>query len=251
VLNLFSTGSYKLVVVFAVSLLAAGIAPAQNAAGAETNSRLAVSALPAQPGANGSAALTAALPTAANASRPAGPLPQSYSDNEEPITIVQRLRWIGVSTFGWQSLAWGVVSAGVGTAEDHPQEYGGHWQGFGDRYGTRLGGVATSNVMEAGLGAIWGEDPRYKPEPEKSFGGRIGSVVYQTFFTRKADGNFSPAYARYLAIPGSNFLTNTWRVQDEADTAHALERTGFGFAGSMGSNAFHEFWPSVKSHLHM
>jgi hypothetical protein len=252
VLNLLSTRSYKLVVVFVVALAAAGIAAAQNAAGTGTSDALDVSALPAQPPeASGAPDPTAALPTAANASRPA-PAPDtgSWGDNADEITVVQRLRWITVSTIGWQSLAWGVVSAGVGTAENHPQEYGTHWNGFADRYGIRLSGVVTSNVTEAGLGEIWGENPRYKPEPEKSFGGRIESVVYQTFFTRRADGNFEPAYARFIAIPGSNFMSNTWRVKDEADTPHALERTGYGFAGAMGSNAFHEFWPSVKSHLH-
>jgi hypothetical protein len=252
VLNLLATRSYRLVVVFVAALAAAGIAAAQNVAalGPSDNS-LDVSALPAQPEASGAPDPTAALPTAANASRPA-PAPDtgSWSDNADEITLVQRLRWVTVSTLGWQSLAWGVVSAGVGTAENHPQEYGTHWNGFADRYGIRLSGVVTSNVTEAGLGEIWGENPRYKPEPEKSFGGRIESVIYQTFFTRRADGNFEPAYARFIAIPGSNFMSNTWRVKDEADTPHALERTGYGFAGAMGSNAFHEFWPSVKSHLH-
>jgi hypothetical protein len=251
VLNLLSNRACKLVVVFVVALAAAGIAAAQNTAGTGTSDTLDVSALPAQPEANGASDPTAALPTAANASRPA-PAPDtgSWSDNADQITFVQRLRWITVSTIGWQSLAWGVVSAGVGTAENHPQEYGTHWNGFADRYGIRLSGVVTSNVTEAGLGEIWGENPRYKPEPEKSFGGRVESVIYQTFFTRRADGNFEPAYARFIAIPGTNFMSNTWRVQDEADTPHALERTGFGFAGAMGGNAFHEFWPSVKSHLH-
>ncbi|MGB9069192.1 MAG: hypothetical protein WCC21_11545 [Candidatus Acidiferrales bacterium] len=251
-LNLLSTRSYKLVVVFVVALAVAGTAAAQNVAGTGTNDNaLDATALPAQPEASGVSDATAALPTAANASRPA-PAPDtgSWSDNADEITLVQRLRWITVSTLGWQSLAWGVVSAGVGTAENHPQEYGTHWNGFADRYGIRLSGVVTSNVTEAGLGEIWGENPRYKPEPEKSFGGRIESVIYQTFFTRRADGNFEPAYARFIAIPGSNFMSNTWRVKDEADTPHALERTGYGFAGAMGSNAFHEFWPSVKSHLH-
>jgi hypothetical protein len=252
VLNLLSTRSYKLVVVFVAALAAAGIAAAQNVAALGTSDNsLDVSALPAQPEASGAPDPTAGLPTAANASRPA-PAPDtgSWSDNADEITLVQRLRWVTVSTLGWQSLAWGVVSAGVGTAENHPQEYGTHWNGFADRYGIRLSGVVTSNVTEAGLGEIWGENPRYKPEPEKSFGGRIESVIYQTFFTRRADGNFEPAYARFIAIPGSNFMSNTWRVKDEADTPHALERTGYGFAGAMGSNAFHEFWPSVKSHLH-
>jgi hypothetical protein len=254
VLNSFSNRSYKLVIVFVASLMATGIACAQGAAGAGASEG--TSLLPAQPAANanGADSSSASLPTAANAGRTgeasgAGAAAQSYSDNEEPITVVQRLRWVAVSTLGWQSLAWGVVSAGIGTAENHPQEYGTHWDGFADRYGIRLSGIVTSNVTEAGLGAIWGEDPRYKREPEKSFGGRVESVIYQTFFTRKSGGDFSPAYARFIAIPGSNFMSNTWRVKDEADTAHALERTGYGFAGAMGGNAFHEFWPDVKSHL--
>ena len=32
---------------------------------------------------------------------------------------------------------------------------------LGDRLGMSIAGNAVSNTMEAGLGAIWGEDPRY------------------------------------------------------------------------------------------
>ena len=248
-MNWISTRTAKMAIVAGVSLVAAGFAAAQGPAGAGTSGTMTASALPAQPTAN---ATSKELPTAANASRAAQPYTGgSYSDNDDYITGDQRAIWAIESSVGWQSLAYGVIPAGVGTALNHPREYGTHWEGFGDRYGMRLAGLAVSNTMEASLGAIWHENPRYKPEPEKSFGGRLESVVYQTFFTRRPDGNFEPAYARFLAIPGSNFLSNTWRANSEADTSHALERTGYGFAGALGSNAFHEFWPTVKSHLHM
>jgi hypothetical protein len=254
VLNSFSSGSYKLVVVLVVVLVTAGIASAQGAAGAGTSGSLRASALPAQPtarvSANASDSNANSLPTAANASRPAESA-HKWADNDAEITGAQRVAWAADQAVGWPSLLWGVIPAGIGTAENHPFEYGGHWEGFGDRYGMRLAGIAVSNTMEASLGAFWHENPRYKREPEKSFGGRLGSVVYQTFFTRRDDGNFEPAYARFLAIPGSNFLSNTWRANSEADTSHALERTGYGFAGAMGSNAFREFWPSIKSHVHL
>lgn len=55
-----------------------------------------------------------------------------------------------------------------------------------------------------------------------------------------------PAYARYVAIPGSNFLSNTWRAYSEATVGRAFVRTGFGFLGRAGSNTFHEFWPDVR-----
>jgi len=55
----------------------------------------------------------------------------------------------------------GLFSAGIGTGRDTAKEHGLHWGGFGDRYGMRLTGISTGNVIEAGLGALWEEDPRY------------------------------------------------------------------------------------------
>ena len=56
--------------------------------------------------------------------------------------------------------------------------------------------MATSNVMEASIGALWGEDPRYFRVPEESLGGRAKNVIKMTFLARRRDGNFAPAYAR-------------------------------------------------------
>jgi len=103
--------------------------------------------------------------------------------------------------------------------------------------------------MEAGLGALWGEDPRYFRVPEKPFSGRLRNVIKQTFMARRGAGQFSPAFARYVAFSGNNFLSNAWRADSEADTQHALSRTGWAFAGRMASNAYEEFWPDVKAHL--
>jgi len=55
-----------------------------------------------------------------------------------------------------------------------------------------------------------------------------------------------PAYARYIAIPGNNFLSNTWRVSSEATTNRALARTGYGVVSEVAGNAWTEFWPDVK-----
>jgi len=62
----------------------------------------------------------------------------------------------------------------------------------------------------------------------------------------RRDGHLEPAYARFIAYPASNFLSNTWRVSSEATTNQALARTGYAFLGKIGSNAFSEFWPSVR-----
>jgi hypothetical protein len=175
----------------------------------------------------------------------AGKLP---SAPYQPITQRQRLNWILDDTIGPETLTVGLFSAGIGTARDAPHEYGPHWGGFGDRYGMRLTGVSTGNVMEAELGALWGEDPRYRyfRGPGEPLKDRIRHVVVMTFAAHNRHGNLMPAYARYVATPGNNFLSNTWRVNSEATNQAAILRTVWGFAGLMGKNAFTEFGPDLK-----
>ncbi len=176
---------------------------------------------------------------------------QSESENSSyrPITGEQRFRWFVVETVRPQSLAAGVISAAYGTGIDKPKEYGPHWGGFADRYGMRFTGTSTGNAMEAGLGTLWGEDPRYFREPSQPFGGRVKHVIKMTFFAYRRDGNLAPAYARFIAVPGNNFLSNTWRADGEATTRDAGLRTLLGFSVRMASNAFKEFCPDVTRHL--
>jgi len=173
----------------------------------------------------------------------------SSSDDAKPITGKERMQWVANSTVGPASLAGGVISAGWGTLFNTPREYGTHWEGFGDRYGMRLTGVATSNVMEAGLGAMWGEDPRYQRYAEGPFGARLGHIVKMTFMAKNRNGDLMPAYGRMTAIAGSNFMSNTWRADSEATASRATMRIGLGFLGRMAGNAFEEFWPDVKQKM--
>ena len=158
------------------------------------------------------------------------------------------IKWFVKSTVGPSSLfLYGPLSAAaLGTATNSPEEYGPHWAGFGKRYGMRLTGVSTGNAMEASLGAIWGEDPRYFPSPNWAFGARVKYVISSTFAAPGRDGRFHPAYARFAGNVGNNFLSNTWREQSESDTGHALERTALGFLAHMAGNAWNEFWPDAK-----
>jgi hypothetical protein len=173
----------------------------------------------------------------------------SSSAAYQPITGQQRLKWFVKSTVGPQSLGGGLFSAAIGTGRDKPEEYGPGWEGYGKRYGMRLTGVSTGNAMEVGLGAIWGEDPRYFRSKGRTIKGRIGNAVLMTFAARQSDGHLGPAYARFIATPGNNFLSNTWRADSEAHSRDAALRTLWGFLGRMGGNAFQEFWPDVQKHV--
>ncbi len=143
----------------------------------------------------------------------------------------------------------GLFTSGFSTATGTPREYGTHWEGFGKRYGMRLTGISTGNMMEAGLGSLWGEDSRYFRAAGQPFKARVKNVVVMTFAARRADGDLAPAYARYMGNAGNNFLSNSWRADSEADIGHACTRIVLGFVGRMSSNAFAEFWPDARKHI--
>ena len=164
----------------------------------------------------------------------------------QAITTQQRFHWFLISSVGPTGLVAGLFSAAFGTARDNPKEYGPHWEGYGKRYAMRFTGIATGNAMEASLGSLWGEDPRYFREPGRPIRTRIGHAMKATFTAYDRQGNVMPAYARYIAIPGNNFLSNTWRADSEANSRSAAVRTLYGVLGKMGANEFAEFWPDLK-----
>ena len=164
----------------------------------------------------------------------------------EPITAVERVEWFAKSTVGPQSLAAGVFSSAWSTAFNNPPEYGPTWRGFGKRYGIRLTGVSTGNAIEAGLGAAWGEDPRYVRLPNEPIASRVRQVVKLTFLAPRRDGKLRPAYARYTAIVGNNTLSNAWRVESQTSADDTIVRCVVGVAGRMAGNAFAEFLPDVR-----
>jgi len=199
----------------------------------------------------GASRCTSQTPEKPDAPAPQGPPEQnigviSAQAPYQPITGSQRVQWAVFETFGPQSLMIGTFTAAVGTGRDSPAEYGPHWDGFLKRYGMRFTGVAASNAIEGGLGALWGEDPRYVRNQNLPFKRRIGNIFLLSFTARNRQGKLMPAYARYIAIPGNNFLSNTWRVSGESTTSAALARTGYGVLSKIAGNAWSEFWPDVK-----
>jgi hypothetical protein len=188
-----------------------------------------------------------AEPKAPSLMKPLKPVSQEAPFH--PITPRQRLRWFVTNTAGPPHLIGGLFVAGFGTALNRPEEYGPHWGGFADRYGMRMTGIVTGNAMEAGIGYVLGEDPRYFRVEDRPLKERLRNVVRLTFVARHEDGVYGPAYARYMAVAGNNFLSNSWRVQSESNVHDALLRTAEGFAGRMTINAFEEFWPTVKKRV--
>jgi len=99
------------------------------------------------------------------------------------------------------------------------------------------------------MGVIWKEDPRYFPSQNRAFGARVKHVIATTFTAPGSGGHYRPAYARFAANAGNNFLSNLWRVESENKASDAAIRMIWGVTGRMGANAFAEFWPDVRKKI--
>ena len=156
--------------------------------------------------------------------------------------------WGIKSTIGPGSLFVGALEAGWGNLTDRPREYREGMEGFGKRFGLRLSSVGTSSLMEASLGAAWGEDPRYKLSHNKTTAGHFSQALKMTFMAERADGHVAPAYARYIAYSASNAISDAWRPDSERTVSSTVSRIGERFLGRFVGNLFKEYWPSIRQH---
>jgi hypothetical protein len=166
-----------------------------------------------------------------------------------PITTGQRFRWVVDGSVGPADLAGTALTAAWGTLTNSPKEYGTHWSGYGKRYGLGLAGSGTSQVMEASIGSLWGEDPRYFRAAGQPFKNRLGHVLKMTVTATNRDGHAMPAYSRYIAYTGTSFISNAWRPDSQATVDEALGRIPLSFASTLAGRAFAEFWPDIRERI--
>jgi hypothetical protein len=161
-----------------------------------------------------------------------------------------RVRWLLDGAVGSESLLLvGPLSAAWQTAWNVPKEWGHSWSGFGKRYVEREADVAIANTIEAGLGAIWAEDPRFVPSRKRGIWPRAAYAIKTTFVAPGRDGRLRPAWARYAAKTSKNFIENAWMPPSTHTTRQMLLRTAQGFSGRMLGNLWEEFWPDVRRRL--
>jgi hypothetical protein len=168
------------------------------------------------------------------------------ADSYVPATTADRVEWAVGGTIGPRSLLIiGPMAAGWQTAFNTPEEWQRSWSGFGKRYLEREADVAMSNTIEAGLGALWGEEPRYIPSGRRKIGERARYVIKTTFLTQRRDGHLAPAWGRYAGNVFNNLIENAWLPPSVTTPGQTVTRSLLGMASRLGGNAWDEFWPDA------
>ena len=172
------------------------------------------------------------------------------ADAYVPITTAERIDWIVDGTIGRKSLfAVGPLATIWQTGFNTPEEWGRGASGIAKRYAQREADVALSNTIEAGLGAIWGEDPRYIPSGRKGVWPRARYAIKTVVLAQRRDGSLKPAWGRYAGNVVNNLIENTWLPPSMTTGNQTAWRSGLGLLGRLGGNAWEEFWPDVVRHF--
>jgi hypothetical protein len=191
------------------------------------------------------AAFTIALLLLAGTARAQAPQ-QTAADPYQPITSSERVVWVISGVVAPQNLGVGVLSAGWLTALNEPEEWGRSWSGFGKRYLEREADVAIANTIEAGLGSLWGEDPRYRRSGQGRIWSRVGYAASRTVLSPRRDGRARPAWARFAAKTLNTPIENTWLPPSATTGSAVAVRIADGFLGRFGGNLWGEFWPDLR-----
>lgn len=172
--------------------------------------------------------------------------PPPTADQYVPITGVQRIDWIVDGTIGRRSLTVvGPLATVWQTGFNSPEEWGRGAAGIAKRYAQREADVAISNTIEAGLGALWGEEPRYIRSGRKGIWPRARYAMKTVFLTQRRDGSLKPAWGRFAGNTVNNLIENTWLPPSVTTPGQTALRSGLGMLGRLGGNAWEEFWPDV------
>ena len=167
----------------------------------------------------------------------------------EPISGTERVNWIADGVRGQRSLGVGVVAATWQMSLRTPEEWPRSASGFGKRYLEREADVAISNTIEAGLGALWGEDPRYRRASGATVGSRAAHALKTVVLAPRPNGQLKPAWVRFAGNVVNNVIENAWLPPSATTPGQTALRSANGLLGRLAGNLWEEFWPDIRSRL--
>jgi hypothetical protein len=166
-----------------------------------------------------------------------------------PINRLERINWIVEGMLGPRSLVVGAIASTWQTSWRIPDEWSRSAFGFRERYLEREADVAISNTIEAGLGALWGEDPRYIRAPRGSVRSRAAHAVKTVVLAPRADGQLKPAWGRFAGNVFNNVIENAWLPPSMTTPGQTALRSANGLLGRLAGNLWDEFWPDIRTRL--
>jgi len=166
-----------------------------------------------------------------------------------PLTSSERAAWVAGEIASPGALSRAAFTSAWMTRENWPKEWSRSARGYGRRFGDAQAATAISSSIEAGLGSLWGEDPRYFRSGRQQRWARVRHAVASVALARRRDGHRAPAWGRFAGSVAGNVIENTWLPPSAATRSQTTARVATGIAGQLAANLWSEFWPDLRRRL--
>jgi hypothetical protein len=167
----------------------------------------------------------------------------------EPLTPGEKGRLALRNMFGPRAIGNRLIAVGWDSLRDHPEEWGGGWEGFGSRFGSRMGRLWVRNSIRLSTDVAFRIEPRYDRCDCSGFLARTGHAWKRVIVSRSDSGGEMPAYSNFAGAYVTPWITYTW-YPDRLNTTQRKLESGTMYLGWRGvTNMLREFWPDVKRGL--
>jgi hypothetical protein len=163
---------------------------------------------------------------------------------EGPLSTGGKFKLFVDNSVSLSSLAGSALTAGIGQAEDYPHGYGQGGEGYGKRFGATMARTASSEFFGTFLlASMLGQDPRFFPQRDPTFGGSVKYALTRVVVTRNDDGNDVANWSGLLGPLMAEGLANAYWPEEDRNAAETFRRYGVDLGTRAGFNMFRNYWP--------
>lgn len=138
------------------------------------------------------------------------PVTQVSTAYVRPDASTRRNRYLK-DVFGPTALAKYAITAGVGTARNEPEEWGGQWKGFGKRYASDAGRGLIRGTVTYGLDEALKLDSHFYRSQNRSTGAKLKNALISPFTARRPNGKRTIGIPRIVGTYSAGVIAaETW-----------------------------------------
>jgi hypothetical protein len=167
----------------------------------------------------------------------------------EPLSPEEKITRVLKNTFYPRAIANRALIAGFDQLRDSPEEWGGDIEGYGQRFGTRMGRLAVRNAVQLSTDLAFGLEPRYDRCACSGFWDRTRHAWKRVVVARRDNGGETFAVSTFAGAYVPPFVTDPW-LPDRYHTLRNKFESGTQFLLTRGAtNMLREFWPDIARKL--
>jgi hypothetical protein len=162
-----------------------------------------------------------------------------------PLSAKEKAALAFRNTFYPRSITSRLLMTGWDELRNSNPEWPSGVEGFGMRFGNRMGSLAVRQSIQLAADTTFGTEPRYDLCECTSAKGRMGHAWNRVVISLKDDGGEMVSVSRLGGAFATPWITHTWLPDRQNTTGQKLSSAGTNLALRGLSNMLREFWPDI------